>query len=77
MKTVMPVKLTDDLAAEADLLVTMGCGESCPVVPGIAREDWPLDDPKGRPETQVRAIRDEMERRVRALLAARGWRADR
>jgi arsenate reductase len=68
-----PVKLTDALAGKASLLVTMGCGESCPVVPGVERDDWPLDDPKGRPLVEVRGIRDAIERRVRRLLAAREW----
>ncbi|HVY47949.1 MAG TPA: arsenic resistance N-acetyltransferase ArsN2 [Minicystis sp.] len=62
-----PARLTDELAHRASLLVTMGCGEACPAVHGLAREDWPLDDPKGRPIEAVRAIRDEIERRVRAL----------
>jgi arsenate reductase len=68
-----PRKLTDELAAQASVLVTMGCGESCPVVPGLERDDWPLDDPKGRPLPEVRGIRDEIERRVRRLLTDRGW----
>jgi arsenate reductase (thioredoxin) len=71
--TVQPRKLTDDLAAQTDILVTMGCGEACPVVPGVERQDWPLDDPKGRPVAEVRAIRDEVARRVRGLLVERGW----
>ncbi len=70
---VEPRKLTGDLAAQANLLVTMGCGEACPVVPGVERDDWPLDDPKGRPMDQVRRIRDEIEGRVRRLLAEREW----
>ncbi|HEY2366158.1 MAG TPA: arsenate reductase ArsC, partial [Polyangiaceae bacterium] len=52
-----PIKLTNDLAARADLLVTMGCGESCPVVPGLERDDWPLEDPKGKSVDRVREIR--------------------
>ena len=63
-----PVKLTDDLAASADVLVTMGCGEACPVVPGLRREDWPLEDPKGKPPEKVREIRDEIRRRVLELV---------
>jgi arsenate reductase len=70
---VVPKKLTDGLAAEADVLVTMGCGEACPVLPGVVRDDWPLEDPKGQPVERVRQIRDEIERRVQRLLAARGW----
>jgi arsenate reductase len=72
-----PRKLTDELAAEAILLVTMGCGEACPVVPGVERHDWPLDDPKGKPIERVREIRDEVARRVRALLNERSWVRDR
>jgi len=77
LAAVIPRKLTDDLAAEANILVTMGCGEACPVVPGVERDDWPLDDPKGQSVERVRQIRDGVERRVRKLLAARGWLATR
>jgi arsenate reductase len=70
---VVPRKLTDDLAAETNMLVTMGCGESCPVLPGVERDDWPLDDPKGQPIERVREIRDNIERRVRELLYTRSW----
>ncbi len=70
---VVPQKLTAELAASANVLVTMGCGDACPVVPGTERDDWPLEDPKGQPLARVRAIRDEIERRVRALLAERAW----
>jgi len=73
LTNVVPTKLTDDLAAEANLLVTMGCGEACPLVPGVERDDWALEDPKGRSIERVRAIRDEVERRVRRLLVERGW----
>jgi arsenate reductase len=68
-----PRRLTDELARRALLLVTMGCGEACPAVPGLRREDWPLDDPKGRAPEAVRRIRDEIRARVRALLAREGW----
>jgi arsenate reductase len=66
-------RLTPALAAGATLLVTMGCGEECPVVPGAGREDWPLDDPNGLPIAEVRRIRDEIRARVTALVAAHGW----
>ena len=69
-----PRRLTDDLARDASLLVTMGCGEECPYVPGLQRDDWPLPDPKDRPLAEVRAIRDEIRARVAALIEARGWR---
>jgi arsenate reductase len=68
-----PQKLTDDLAHTAQMLVTMGCGEQCPVVPGLRRDDWPLEDPKGKPIERVRQIRDEVRVRVSALLATEGW----
>ena len=70
---VSPRLLTPALASGAGWLVTMGCGDECPVVPGAVREDWPLEDPHGQPVERVRAIRDEIERRVRALIAANGW----
>jgi len=73
LSRVVPQKLTDELAATAALLVTMGCGEACPVVPGLRRMDWPLEDPKGKPVERVREIRDDVQARVVALLAAEGW----
>jgi arsenate reductase len=73
LSAVVPRRLTDDLAAGVHMLVTMGCGEACPVVPGVEREDWPLEDPKGRPIERVRQIRDDIEQHVRRLAAARGW----
>jgi arsenate reductase len=71
---VRPQKLTDELAAGATLLITMGCGDQCPHVPGLRRDDWPLADPKDQPIARVRAIRDEIRARVDALLASEGWR---
>lgn len=65
-----PQKLTEELAAGAYLLITMGCGEKCPYVPGLRRDDWPLRDPKGLPPVEVREIRDEVKRRVESLLQA-------
>src|SRR5262245_48006194 len=55
-----PQRLTTDLARGATILITMGCGDECPVVPGLSRDDWPLDDPKDRPIDEVRAIRDDI-----------------
>jgi arsenate reductase len=66
-------RLTLDVARQAHLLVTMGCGEQCPVVPGARRDDWPLDDPRGMPIEKVRAIRDEIRERVWALVEREGW----
>jgi len=68
-----PTLLTKDLAASAALLITMGCGEACPVVPGLRRADWPLDDPKGKSLAEVRRIREEIRGRVEALIADEGW----
>jgi arsenate reductase len=76
LSAVVPRKLADDLASGADMLVTMGCEEACPVVSGVERDDWPLEDPKGRPVERVREIRDDIERRVRRLLEDRGWMRD-
>lgn len=67
-----PQKLTQELAEQASLLVTMGCGEKCPYVPGLRRDDWPLSDPKGRPLDEVRKTRDEVRSRVQALLQTEG-----
>lgn len=69
-----PQKLTTELASEAQLLVTMGCGDECPYVPGIRRDDWPLEDPKGQPLERVRGIRDELRARVEALIVQEGAR---
>ena len=69
-----PRRLTDTLAAGAALLVTMGCGEACPVVPGLRRDDWPVPDPKGQALERVRAIRDDVRRRVERLVDEEGWR---
>jgi len=63
-----PQKLTTTLAGAAQLLITMGCGDECPYVPGIRRDDWPLEDPKGQPIERVRAIRDDLRARVEALI---------
>jgi protein-tyrosine-phosphatase len=65
-----PQKLTEELARDAQLLITMGCGDKCPYVPGLRRDDWPLRDPKGQPMEEVRAIRDEIRVRVQSLLGA-------
>ncbi|HEV8325732.1 MAG TPA: arsenate reductase ArsC [Myxococcota bacterium] len=68
-----PQLLTPALADGAAWLVTMGCGDECPVVPGARREDWPLEDPKALAIERVRAIRDEVQGRVAALVADQGW----
>jgi arsenate reductase (thioredoxin) len=63
-----PRRLTDELAKEADVIVTMGCGDTCPYFPGKRYVDWDLPDPKGKPVEEVRATRDEIGRRVDALV---------
>ncbi len=63
-----PQALTDENARAADVLITMGCGEQCPVIPGVHREDWELRDPKGLPLDQVRNIRDEVRAHVERLI---------
>ena len=63
-----PQKLTAELAQGAQLLVTMGCGDECPYVPGLRRDDWPLPDPKGQDLAAVRIIRDEILTRVKHLI---------
>lgn len=68
-----PALLTDELSHKAELLVTMGCGEACPFVPGLERADWNLPDPKGQPIERVRAIRDDVRARVSELVRARHW----
>lgn len=70
LEKALPQKLTPELAQTADLLVTMGCGDECPYVPGLKREDWPFPDPKGQGLEQTRMIRDDIERRVKAFIQA-------
>ena len=64
-----PQRLSRDLAEQADVVVTMGCGDACPYIPGKRYVDWELEDPKGRPVEEVRATRDDIARRVEALVA--------
>lgn len=68
-----PQKLTQELAQDAYLLVTMGCGDECPYVPGLRRDDWPLQDPKGQSADRVTQIRDDIRSRVAALIQQEGW----
>ena len=68
LRAVRPRTLTTELAAQGQLLITMGCGDECPYVPGLRRADWPLPDPKGQPIDRVRAIRDDVRVRVEALI---------
>lgn len=68
-----PQKLTRELAAGASFLVTMGCGEECPYIPGVPILDWPLPDPKGQDIGAVREIRDDIEKRVSAFVQENSW----
>jgi arsenate reductase len=70
---VKPQFLSEELARQATLLVTMGCGDACPFVPGLQKLDWPLQDPKGQPLESVRNIRDEIRARVTELAEERNW----
>ena len=64
-----PQRFTDELLEKVDVVVTMGCGDTCPFIPGKPYVDWPLDDPKGRPIEEVRRIRDEIKSRVEELIS--------
>lgn len=68
-----PEQLTPELASGARWLITMGCGDECPIVPGTLRDDWPVLDPKGQSPATVDAIIDDIHRRVGAFIAAHGW----
>lgn len=68
-----PTLLTENLAAGVQILVTMGCGESCPFVPGVERVEWEIPDPKGQPIQRVRKIRDDIRVQVEKLIATHGW----
>jgi arsenate reductase (thioredoxin) len=68
LKEATPQKLTEELVRDAQLLITMGCGDECPYIPGLRRDDWPLQDPKGLPIEEVRIIRNQIQQRVQALL---------
>jgi arsenate reductase len=72
LSSAKPQKLTEELTQDAQLLITMGCGDKCPYVPGLRRDDWPLRDPKGQPVDEVRAIRNEIKDRVKLLLDREG-----
>ena len=73
LRAATPRLLTAAMAAGAQLLVTMGCGENCPVVPGLRQQDWPLSDPHGQSAAVVRRIRDEVRARVQELVVNHGW----
>ena len=68
-----PQYLSTELTKDAHILITMGCGDDCPLVPGVERDDWPLEDPKDKPLETVRLIRDEIHKRVSDLVRERKW----
>ena len=72
ISTARPRRWTDAELEQVDVVITMGCGDECPVVPGTTYEDWPLEDPAGQGVDAVRPIRDEIEGRVRDLMARLG-----
>jgi arsenate reductase len=72
LSEVKPQLLTEELAADANMLITMGCGETCPTIPGLKRADWALQDPKGQPIERVREIRNEVEQLVKNLVRELG-----
>ena len=69
----VPRHLTPEFASTAQFLITMGCGDECPYVPGAERDDWPLDDPRGQPVETVRRVRDDIHQRVCSFVQAHGW----
>jgi len=73
LSSATPQYLSTDLVKDAHILITMGCGDECPLIPGVERDDWPLDDPKGQPVETVRRIRDEIKTRVAELVKERKW----
>ena len=73
LSAVKPEALTAQLQGETDFLVTMGCGEACPLIPAVRRMDWEIADPKGQEIARVRAIRDDIKGRVADLIEERGW----
>lgn len=74
LSTERPQKLTGELAATAQWLITMGCGDECPVVPGAHRDDWPLADPKGQSAAAVQQIAAAIDARVQQLVDTQHWR---
>jgi protein-tyrosine-phosphatase len=68
-----PQYLSTDVTKDAHIVITMGCGDDCPLIPGVERDEWPLDDPKDQPIDTVRRIRDDIQKRVAELVHERKW----
>ena len=73
LSNVKPQYLATDITRDAHIVITMGCGDDCPLIPGVERDEWPLDDPKGQSIDAVRRIRDEIKKRVGELVKERKW----
>ncbi|KAF9210504.1 hypothetical protein BGZ59_009361 [Podila verticillata] len=73
LSSITPVKLTPELAKTVTTIVTMGCGETCPYVPGVKIVDWSLTDPKNKPVDEARVIRDEIENRIKVFIAENNY----
>jgi arsenate reductase len=73
LSSAKPQYFSTELAQDAHIVITMGCGDECPLVPGVERDDWPIEDPKGKAVDDVRRIRDEIHRRVTELIKERKW----
>ena len=73
LSSARPRYLATELTRDAHIVITMGCGDDCPLIPGVERDEWPVDDPEGRPPEAVRRIRDEIRRKVVELVKERKW----
>lgn len=73
LSTEKPQYLSTDVTKDAHIVITMGCADDCPLIPGVERDDWPLDDPKDQPVEKVRQIRDDIKKRVAELVKERKW----
>jgi arsenate reductase len=73
LSTATPQYLSTDVTKDAHIVITMGCGDDCPLIPGVERDEWPLEDPKDQPIDTVRRIRDDIKKRVAELVSERKW----
>ena len=73
LSSARPQYLSAELTKDAHIVITMGCGDECPMIPGVERDDWPLEDPKDQPLAMVRRIRDDIKARVVELVKERKW----
>jgi arsenate reductase (thioredoxin) len=73
LSSATPKYLSTDLTRDAHIVITMGCGDECPLIPGVERDEWPLDDPQDQPADVVRRIRDDIRKRVVDLVKERNW----